>query len=151
MEKHYEIWTDGGCRKNPGIGGWASILLCDGIIVDTLSGNDELTTNNKMELIAIINGVKRAIKLGASHMTVYADSQYCINGITKWVPSWKVRGWVTKKREPIKNRELWEELDSLCENLNISFNWVKGHDNVKYNEMCDVLVNQEMDKLEESN
>ena len=106
MEKHYEIWTDGGCRKNPGIGGWASILLCDGIIVDTLSGNDELTTNNKMELIAIINGIKRAIKLGASHMAVYADSQYCINGITKWVPSWKVRGWVTKKREPIKNREI---------------------------------------------
>ena len=142
-----EIFTDGGCSGNPGPGGWAYVALSDGKMVSCSSGGEARTTNNRMELTAVIHAIEDASLLGASEIVLFTDSQYVKNGITVWINSWKKNGWKTASKDPVKNRELWEELDRLNTDVNIRWNWVKGHAGIKYNEMCDSLVRREMDKF----
>ncbi|MCQ2412887.1 MAG: ribonuclease HI [Sphaerochaetaceae bacterium] len=142
-----EIFTDGGCSGNPGPGGWAYVTLADGKMLSYSSGGDPQTTNNKMELTAVIHAIEDASLLGVDSIVLSTDSQYVKNGITAWIHSWKRNGWKTASKDPVKNRELWEVLDKLNSENNIRWNWVKGHAGIKYNEMCDSLVRKEMEKF----
>ena len=142
-----DIFTDGGCSGNPGPGGWAYVALSDGQMISYSSGGEAQTTNNKMELQAVIHAIEDVSLLGAGKLTISTDSQYVKNGITTWINNWKRNGWRTSSKDPVKNRELWEELDKLNAEHNIQWNWVKGHAGIKYNEMCDSLVRQEMEKF----
>ena len=141
------IYTDGGCSGNPGKGGWAFVLLNNNDEIKN-SGNDSYTTNNKMELTAVIRSLEYVIKSKnqSSKINLYTDSQYVKNGITNWINNWKRNGWMTAAKKPVKNKELWIELDDLKNSLNIEFKWVKGHAGNKYNEMCDSMVQVELNK-----
>ena len=143
------IYTDGGCSGNPGPGGWGIVVIADGL-VKTLSGGEKDTTNNKMELSAAINALKvvrNTPSFAGRKIIVNIDSQYVRNGITTWIKNWKAKGWKTADKKPVKNQELWEELDALNAGLDIDWNWVKGHAGVQFNEMCDSLCKQEMAKF----
>ena len=142
-----DIFTDGGCSGNPGPGGWAYVVLSDGKMISYSSGGEAQTTNNRMELSAVIHAIEDVSLLGVDSITISTDSQYVKNGITTWINSWKRNGWKTASKDPVKNRELWEELDRLNAAGNIRWNWVKGHAGIKYNEMCDSLVRKEMEKF----
>jgi ribonuclease HI len=139
-----EIFTDGGCSGNPGVGAWAYVLkTANG--EEEASGFDPATTNNRMELTAVIRALERArLGGGAAGIKVHTDSQYVKNGITEWIKKWKVNGWLTAAKEKVKNRELWEELDALASQLRPSWAWVKGHAGHPENERCDALVGDRM-------
>lgn len=144
------VYTDGGCHGNPGPGGWGIVIIADGI-ARQLSGGEKFTTNNRMELMAAINALKiihNTPDFSQSEIIVNIDSQYVKNGITTWIKNWKLKGWKTADKKPVKNQDLWIELDSLNENLNITWNWVKGHAGVEYNEICDQLCQKEISKFE---
>ncbi len=140
------IYTDGGCSGNPGPGGWAYCVSENGKIVYSKSGGDESTTNNKMELTAVINALKYVIDSGEKECSILTDSQYVKNGITQWINSWKKNGWRTSNKSPVKNMEYWIELDLLCSKLDCFFTWVKGHAGICGNEECDRLVRLETQK-----
>lgn len=137
------IYTDGGCSGNPGPGGWAFAVSKDGVIVESHSGGSESTTNNRMELTAVINALRFAIEKGEREVIVLTDSQYVKNGITVWINSWKRNGWRTSGKAPVKNVEYWVELDSLNSRLSVNWSWVKGHAGIEGNEECDRLVRME--------
>ena len=139
-----EIYTDGACRGNPGPGGWAALLSCEGREKE-LAGAEALTTNNRMELTAVIRALE-ALKKPAQ-ARVFTDSQYVRRGITEWVPSWKARGWRTADRKPVKNQDLWVELDNLAAAHRVEWHWVPGHAGVPGNERVDRLANQAIDAL----
>ncbi len=144
------IYTDGGCHGNPGPGGWAIVVIADGI-AKQLSGGEKYTTNNRMELMAAINAltvIHNTPDFAEAHVTVNTDSTYVKNGITTWIKSWKAKNWKTKHGETRLNQDLWVQLDSLNEGLNITWNWVKGHAGVEYNELCDQLCQDEIAKFE---
>jgi len=145
--KNIEIYTDGGCSGNPGVGGWAFVFSADGKFITEQSGGDIFTTNNKMELTAVINALKACVATDAQSIIVNTDSQYVKNGISSWVINWKKNGWKTAAKKPVKNKELWVELDRLNSQLPVKYQWVKGHAGIDGNERCDTLVNLEMDKL----
>lgn len=133
--------TDGACIGNPGPGGWACILRY-GDHQRKLSGSEPITTNNRMELQAVIGGLSALKK--PCHVTVYSDSKYVIDGITSWVRKWKSSGWVRKVRggrQPVKNQDLWMELDALSSLHTIEWKWVKGHADHADNNECDRLAN----------
>lgn len=134
MIKHLEIYTDGACSGNPGPGGWGVVLIWDGI-EKKLSGYEEVTTNNRMELKAAIEGIK-SIKREVP-VKIYTDSQYVKNGITLWMPKWLRSDW---KNGKIKNVDLWQELNALVHRFSIEWHWVRGHAGDKYNEMADELA-----------
>jgi ribonuclease HI len=139
-----EIYTDGACRGNPGPGGWAA-LLCFGGREKEIAGAEALTTNNRMELTAVIRALealKRSVRA-----RVYTDSEYVRRGITEWVPAWKGRGWRTADRKPVKNQDLWERLDALVGEHRIEWHWVPGHAGVPGNERVDRLANQAIDAM----
>ena len=119
----------------------------DGNLMSYSSGGEALTTNNKMELTAVIRAIEDTSVMGVSEMSISTDSQYVKNGITTWIFNWKKNGWKTSSKDPVKNRELWEQLDKLNASNKIRWIWVKGHAGIKYNEMCDSLVRREMDKF----
>ena len=146
MEK-IDIFTDGGCSGNPGPGGWAFVALDNGKVLSYSSGGEKLTTNNKMELTAVINALKTCQNLGVKQVSISTDSQYVKNGITAWIFNWKRNGWKTASKDPVKNKELWIELDALRNSFEISWVWVKGHAGIEFNEMCDSLVKKEMEKF----
>lgn len=146
MEK-IDIFTDGGCSGNPGPGGWAFVALDNENLLSYSSGGDAQTTNNKMELTAVIRALETCQVLEAKQVCISTDSQYVKNGITTWIHNWKRNGWKTASKDPVKNKELWEELDSLSNVFDIKWVWVKGHAGIKYNEMCDSLVRKEMEKF----
>lgn len=143
-----DIFTDGGCSGNPGPGGWAYVMVSDGNLMSYSSGGEALTTNNKMELTAVIRAIEDTSVMGVSEMSISTDSQYVKNGITTWIFNWKKNGWKTSSKDPVKNRELWEQLDKLNAANKIRWIWVKGHAGIKYNEMCDSLVRKEMEKYQ---
>lgn len=145
--RHIEIYTDGGCLGNPGPGGWAYVLKADGIFEKEASGNERDTTNNRMELTAVIEALKAGQALGAQSISINTDSQYVKNGITSWIKKWKINGWRTSAKEPVKNKEYWVELDRLNANLPVQWNWIKGHAGNEGNERCDQLVRIAMDAL----
>ena len=139
------IYSDGACRGNPGPGGWGAVLRF-GARVRELSGAVPQTTNNRMELQAVIEAL-RALKRRVS-ADVYTDSQYVRMGISEWLPGWKARGWRTADRKPVKNQDLWEELDALAAGHQLRWHWVKGHAGVPDNERCDQLANAAIDAMQ---
>ena len=144
------IYTDGGCHGNPGPGGWGIVVIADGI-AKQLSGGEKLTTNNRMELcaaIAALSVVKNTPTFAGRPITVNIDSQYVKNGITSWIKGWKTKGWKTADKKPVKNQDLWVQLDALNSQLTVTWNWVKGHAGIQYNEVCDQLCQDEIAKFE---
>lgn len=146
-----KIYTDGGCIGNPGPGGWAYVLVRGGSI-DHENGAVANTTNNRMELTAVIRALSR---IGAEtggpeqpELEVYTDSQYVRNGITGWISTWRRNGWRTSDKKPVKNQELWTQLSDLAESLNIEWNWLRGHAGNPMNELCDRLVHEAIDALQ---
>ena len=142
------VYTDGACSGNPGPGGWGCVILADGIEYRA-SGGEKLTTNNRMELCAAIAGLSGIIQNDewkSRPVILHIDSQYVKNGITSWIKGWKAKGWCTADKKPVKNKDLWEILDSLNSQLNVKWEWVKGHSGVKYNEICDKLATSEVEK-----
>ena len=133
------IYTDGACSGNPGPGGWGAILKF-GDAVKELKGGEAHTTNNRMELMAAISALE-ALK-GPSKVHVYTDSQYVQKGIKEWIHGWKRNGWKTAAKEPVKNKELWIELDELRKKHEIEWHWVKGHAGHPENERADALANR---------
>ena len=134
-----EIYTDGACRGNPGPGGWGAILRANGTEKE-LFGGEAATTNNKMELTAVIRALE-ALKR-PSRVRIYTDSQYVQKGIQEWIHGWKRNGWKTAAKEPVKNKELWVELDELRKSHDIEWHWVKGHAGHPENERADALANR---------
>jgi ribonuclease HI len=139
-----EIYTDGACRGNPGPGGWAA-LLQTGKREKELNGAEPLTTNNRMELTAVIRALE-ALKRPA-RARVYTDSEYVRRGITEWLGAWKSRGWRTAARKPVKNQDLWQRLDELAARHEIEWHWVPGHAGVPGNERVDRLATAAIDAL----
>ena len=144
MEK-IVIYTDGGCRGNPGIGGWG-VWLRYKDHDKKLKGSELNTTNNKMELTASIRALE---VLNSSDITVdlYTDSKYVIQGINEWIDGWKVKGWKTANKKPVKNVDLWKRLDTLNQEFSVNWIWVKGHSDDLGNDMADLLANQAMDEI----
>jgi len=139
-----EIYTDGACRGNPGPGGWAATLSL-GEHFRELSGAEAATTNNRMELTAVIEALS-ALKR-ESRVRVFTDSEYVRRGITEWLKAWKARDWRTADKKPVKNRDLWELLDAVAARHDIEWRWVKGHSGVPGNERVDALANAAIDAL----
>ncbi|MBQ0109967.1 MAG: ribonuclease HI [Clostridiales bacterium] len=143
--KTVDIYTDGACKGNPGAGGWAAILVYNGIEKE-LSGGENPTTNNRMELTAAIMGLS-ALKEKCK-VNLVSDSQYLVSAIEKgWLESWKSKGWKKADKKPVLNDDLWKKLSGLLETHEVSFSWVKGHDGHSYNERCDSLASAEAEKL----
>lgn len=143
----YCAYTDGGCSGNPGPGGWGYCILKDGRMVASSSGGEKLTTNNRMELTAVIELLKFAVSNNMSGISICTDSQYVKNGITSWIGNWKKKNWRTASGDPVKNREYWEELEKLAEKLDVRWTWVKGHAGIEWNEFCDDLTQKEIAKF----
>ncbi|MBL4801010.1 MAG: ribonuclease HI [Emcibacter sp.] len=143
--KEVVIYTDGACSGNPGPGGWGAWLVSGGHDKELIGGKAE-TTNNQMELTAAIEGLK-SLK-GPCHVTLFTDSVYVKDGITKWIHNWKKNGWRTANRKPVKNVELWQALDTEVESHNITWKWVKGHNGDPGNEKADELARQGMVKYQ---
>jgi ribonuclease HI len=139
-----DIYSDGGCRGNPGPGGWAALLSSGGRERE-ISGAVLHTTNNRMELQAVIEALRALRRRVAAR--VYTDSQYVRRGITEWLPAWKARGWRTADKKPVKNQDLWEELERLAAGHDIEWHWVPGHAGVPGNERVDALANAAIDAL----
>jgi ribonuclease HI len=139
-----EIWADGGCLGNPGPGGWAFVLRAPGHRVEC-SGWDPQTTNNRMELIAVTEGLREAAGrpgLRGLPITVTTDSQYVQKGITQWIHSWVKNGWKTSGKSPVKNAELWSALWELSRGMSVTWLWVMGHAGDEMNETCHSMVEQ---------
>lgn len=132
-----EIFTDGACSGNPGPGGWGAILRCSGHEREINGGAPE-TTNNRMELTAAIEALSALKK--PCRVQLYTDSEYLKNGITQWLPGWKARGWKTAGKKDVKNRDLWQKLDSLMQQHVIEFHWIRGHAGHAGNEQADKLA-----------
>jgi ribonuclease HI len=139
-----EIWTDGACKGNPGLGGWG-VLLRAGSHEKVLHGGEKDTTNNRMELFAVIQGL-RALKRPSS-VTIYLDSQYVMKGMTEWLAAWKRRGWVTTDKKPVKNADLWRLLDAEVSRHDVAWCWVRGHADNPGNIRADQLANLGVDAM----
>ena len=144
MKHAVEIYTDGACRGNPGPGGWGALLRYGGVDKQ-LHGGELLTTNNRMELKAVIEALSALSK--PCKVTLTSDSTYVLKGISEWLPNWKKRGWRTAGKKPVKNEDLWKILDDLAEMHNIEWQWVKGHSGHIENELVDQLANRGIDEL----
>jgi ribonuclease HI len=139
-----EIYTDGACKGNPGPGGWGVLLKAGGTEKE-LFGGEMATTNNRMELMAVIQALS-ALKRPCE-VTLFLDSQYVLKGITEWLPGWKAKGWRTASKQPVKNVELWQQLDALVQQggHRIDWRWVRGHNGDPGNERADALANRGVD------
>ena len=142
--KHIEIFTDGACRGNPGPGGWGALLRYNGVERELFGGEPD-TTNNRMELSAAIEGL-RSLKERCT-VTLTTDSVYVKSGITEWLDGWKKRNWKTAARKPVKNVDLWKELDQQNSRHDVDWRWVKGHSGHRENEIADQLANRGIDNL----
>ena len=140
-----EIFTDGACRGNPGPGGWAALLRSQGV-EKMFSGAEQETTNNQMELMAAIQGLE-ALKR-ASSVVLTTDSQYVRQGITQWIQGWKRNGWKTSQKQPVKNKMLWQRLDTAVAKHQVEWHWVKGHSGHEENERVDMAANDAIDVMQ---
>ncbi len=131
------IFTDGASRGNPGPGGWGSVIVAERDVIE-IGGREDNTTNNKMELTAAIEGLSRS--KNGSQVILYTDSSYMINGITKWVSGWKRNGWITKTKEEVMNRDLWERLVEVKEGKEVNWQYIGGHSGIIGNERCDEIA-----------
>lgn len=139
-----EIYTDGGCHGNPGPGAWAYVVLAGERV--ECSGGETLTTNNRMELLAVIEALRYVVESGMEGraVTIRTDSQYVRNGITTWIQNWLRNGWRTSARKPVKNQDLWTELHEFDTRVAPAWSWVRGHSGNPTNERCDELVQMEI-------
>jgi len=136
---HVQLYTDGACSGNPGPGGWGLVLRHPGTGREVeRSGAERRTTNNRMELLAVIEGLGMLTR--PSVVDLYSDSQYVLNGLREWMAGWKARGWRTASKKPVKNVELWQRLDELMATHEVRFHWIRGHDGHPENERCDALA-----------
>ena len=142
--KKVEIYTDGACRGNPGIGGWGALLNYDGI-EKKIYGSEAQTTNNRMELMGSIAALQ-ALK-NPCQVVLWTDSQYVKKGISEWLKGWKAKGWLTSANQPVKNKDLWQVLDEQAARHQVEWRWVKGHAGHYGNEVADQLANQAIDEL----
>lgn len=139
------LFTDGACSGNPGPGGWG-VLLRYGNHEKELSGSEAETTNNRMEMLAVIHGLE-ALKRSVS-VRIYTDSQYVMKGVTEWLAQWKQRGWKTANRQPVKNVDLWQRLETAMQPHRIQWQWVRGHSGVVDNERVDALARSAIQYLD---
>ncbi|CAN5460595.1 ribonuclease HI [soil metagenome] len=144
MKKHIQIFVDGACRGNPGPGGWGALLRYQDH-EKQLYGAEKHTTNNRMELMAAIQAL--AAVNDACLIDITTDSQYVRKGITEWLHGWKRKGWITANKMPVKNQDLWQQLDTAVQQHEITWHWVKGHSGHKENEIVDALANKAIDEL----
>lgn len=144
MSKLVEIFTDGACKGNPGPGGWGALLRYAGH-EKQLHGGEWSTTNNRMELMAVIQALRALTR--KSRVRITTDSQYVKNGITQWIHGWKRNGWKTAARQPVKNADLWRALDSEAARHDVEWAWVKGHSGHAENELADQLANRGIEEL----
>ena len=137
------IWTDGACSGNPGPGGWG-VLIKDNNTVEELSGSEAITTNNRMEIIAVIN----ALKSINSHkrIVIFTDSKYVKDGISLWINNWKINNWKNSQKKDVKNKDLWQQLDMLTKKYDIQWEWVKGHSGNIENDIADRLATSAINK-----
>ena len=145
--KQIEIFTDGACRGNPGPGGWGVLLRIKGdrSTEKSLCGGAAESTNNKMELQAAIEGLKSLKE--PCEVTLFTDSKYVLQGITEWIKGWKAKGWKTAAKKPVKNVELWQQLDHEVQQHKVRWQWVKGHSGHRENDIADQLANRGIDEL----
>ena len=134
-----KIYTDGSCLGNPGNGGWAAIIIDDKKKIQ-IKGSKKDTTNNQMELLAPIKALKKIPK--GSSVQIFTDSKYVKSGITEWIHNWKKNGWKTANKQPVKNKELWTELDLMTSEFEIKWSWVKGHSTDKFNNEVDLIARE---------
>jgi len=148
MEASLKIFTDGGCSGNPGPGGWAFVMVQETFqgrrIIAEEKGGEKNTTNNRMELQAVIESLKalKARNDVPRRALIFTDSQYVQKGITDWIRKWKQNAWRTSDKKPVKNRDLWMELDFLTEDFVLGWEWVRGHSGVEFNERCDRMTQE---------
>ena len=146
MEASLKIFTDGGCSGNPGPGGWAYVIVVETfqgpVIQAERYGGEPDTTNNRMELTAVIESLRAVIAMEniPRRAVIYTDSQYVQKGITEWIIKWKKNAWRTSDKKPVKNQDLWMELDSLSGSLSLGWEWIRGHAGNDYNERCDRMT-----------
>jgi ribonuclease HI len=147
-EASLRIYTDGGCSGNPGPGGWAYVMVQQTFqgeqVLAKNKGSEKGTTNNRMELTAVIMALRalKTMKDAPRQAAVITDSQYVQKGITEWIRNWKRNDWRTADKKPVKNQDLWAELDSLASEFPLKWEWVKGHAGNEYNEMCDAMTQE---------
>ena len=134
-----KIYTDGSCLGNPGNGGWAAIIIIDKKKIQ-IKGSKKDTTNNQMELLAPIKALKKIPK--GSNVQIFTDSKYVKSGITEWINNWKKNGWKTSSKQPVKNKDLWTELDQMTNEFQIKWSWVKGHSTDKLNNEVDLIARE---------
>ena len=139
-----EIFTDGACRGNPGPGGWGVLMRSAGG-EKSLCGGEPETTNNRMELTAVIKGLMALKRPCEVQLT--SDSTYVLKGVQEWMPNWKKRGWKTASKQPVKNVDLWQKLDAVIGEHKIDWRWVKGHSGHRENDIADQLANRGIDEL----
>ena len=140
----YTVYTDGACKGNPGIGGWGALII-DADQQTTINGSEVDTTNNRMELMAVIKSLEIVDRDRA--VVLFTDSQYVKKGMTEWISKWKEKSWLTASRKPVKNLDLWKSLDCLTQGRAVSWNWVRGHSGNKGNEIADSLANAAIEDL----
>ena len=133
----YKVYTDGACSGNPGPGGWGAVIICEDR-VDEISGYDKNSTNNRMELQAVIKSLQYLDT--EEELEIFTDSTYVMNGITKWIMNWKKNNWLNSSKKPVKNEDLWRRLDTLSAEKKIIWKWVKGHSGDKWNDKADFLA-----------
>lgn len=143
-----DIYTDGACSGNPGPGGWGAILKWQGKQKE-LSGAEDATTNNRMELMAAIRGLE-ALKRGVGRVRLHTDSTYVKDGITKWIHGWKKNGWKTAAKKPVKNQDLWQRLDAALAGHDVQWHWIKGHSGHPENERADEIARLATQQLKDS-
>ena len=146
INSDYTIYTDGACLGNPGPGGWAAIIFNNNSGEEKkIFGSDLKTTNNRMELLAVIKALEELPS--SSSLIIFTDSKYVINGMSSWISNWKKKNWLSASKKPVKNKDLWMKLDELCKKFVIKWNWIKGHSGDKNNEAVDEIARKEAIKL----
>ncbi|MDX1296985.1 ribonuclease HI [uncultured Pseudomonas sp.] len=144
MSEQVEIYTDGACKGNPGVGGWGALMIFQGVEKE-LWGGEANTTNNRMEMTAAIRALAELKR--SCDVRLVTDSQYVMQGIQDWMPNWKKRGWKTAAKQPVKNADLWQQLDEQVNRHTVTWQWVRGHTGHPGNERADQLANRGVDEV----
>lgn len=134
------VYTDGACKKNPGRGGWGFVVVHDDVIIHQASGNENPTTNNRMEMTAVVKALTYIKEGSIEKADIYVDSKYVYDGITSWIIKWKKKSWKNSMKKDVLNADLWREMDALNSSLNVAWKWVKGHSGDKWNDAVDKIA-----------